>query len=635
LPRPFDAVVTDAGHNRLGGVPVTFRVVEGDGTLGGESEATVVSDGDGRALVVLTLGPRAGIANNVVAATVAGREEEPATFNASAREPGDPLQTSISGVVLDNSNVPLQGVTLRIRGTAHAAASDAQGQFRIPLVPVGNVHLQVDGSTAQRPGTWPNLEFEIVTVPGIDNTLGMPIYLVQLDTANGIFVDETHGGTLTLPEYPGFSLTVAPNSATFPDGTRRGTISVTAVHVDKVPMVPNFGQQPRFIVTIQPPGVHFDPPAAVAHPNVDGMKPGEVTEIYSFDHDMGSFVATGTATVSEDGTTLRSDPGMGIVKGGWHCGDNPAGSGTTHNCPQCKKCSGSNCVNDDGGACDDSDQCTSFDGQAQGADKCQGGSCQGKKIELKEYTVGGEFGILPDSLKNKVNEGLKRIPGFGSVTLKEIKVGAEGKAKDCCDKTTGFKTRGVLEETASFSLSFEVKGITIWGPPTISFRKFIPIPLTSHVAEIDVDMQAGIKADGSLAFSAKGGKRQDMCKDKNCDFGEIKGSSTVSVKATAKVILCTDATWSVRRCGDIEVTPASFSFPISVTGSINIPECESGLKGKVSIGSIKFKASFGLGFTNPAPENYQVSGEFDGWKLEFPFKLSYSATVFDGLDIPF
>jgi hypothetical protein len=153
-----------------------------------------------------------------------------------------------------------------------------------------------------------------------------------------VFVDETQGATLTLPDYPGFSLTVAPDSATFPDGTRRGTLSVTAVHVDKVPMVPNFGQQPRFIVTIQPPGVRFDPPAQVTHPNVDGLAPGEITEIYSFDHDMGSFVATGTATVSADGLVLRSDPGMGVVKGGWHCGGNPTTPGTPHDCPDCTKC---------------------------------------------------------------------------------------------------------------------------------------------------------------------------------------------------------------------------------------------------------------------------------------------------------
>jgi hypothetical protein len=109
-------------------------------------------------------------------------------------------------------------------------------------------------------------------------------------------------------------------------------------------MVPNFGQQPRFIVTIQPPGVRFDPPAQVSHPNVDGLAPGEVTELYSFDHDMGSFVATGTATVSEDGSVLRSDAGTGILKGGWHCGGNPSVFGICLWCGECQQRSGVSCV---------------------------------------------------------------------------------------------------------------------------------------------------------------------------------------------------------------------------------------------------------------------------------------------------
>ncbi len=57
---------------------------------------------------------------------------------------------------------------------------------------------------------------------------------------------------------------------------------------------PGFGQQPRFIVTIQPSGAVFNPPAAITLPNVDGLGPREVTEMYSFDHDIGSFVAIGT-----------------------------------------------------------------------------------------------------------------------------------------------------------------------------------------------------------------------------------------------------------------------------------------------------------------------------------------------------
>ena len=338
--------MTDEGHNRLGHVPVTFTVAEGGGNLAGASLVTVDTDSDGRAVTVLTLGPDPGIESNTVTASVEDLAGLPAVFKASAFLPGDPGSTRISGVVLDNSNLPIPGVTLRLRGTALASASDAQGSFTLNGVPVGDVHFVVDGSTAQRPGTWPDLEFEIVTVPGANNTLGMPIYLLPLDTAHGIFVDETHGGTVTLPDYPGFSLTVAPNSATFPDGTRRGTVSVTVVHADKVPMVPNFGQQPRFIVTIQPPGARFDPPARVTHPNVDGLPPGHVTELYSFDHDMGSFVATGTATVSEDGTQLVSDPGTGIIKGGWHCGGDPNSSGTVAKCPECARCDGRICKTD-------------------------------------------------------------------------------------------------------------------------------------------------------------------------------------------------------------------------------------------------------------------------------------------------
>ena len=120
---------------------------------------------------------------------------------------------------------------------------------------MGNVKLIADGSTAQRPGTWPTLEYELVTISGQNNTIGMPIFLLPLDIPNGLFVDETTGGTLTLPQVPGFSLTIAPDSATFPDGSPSGVVSVTLVHADKIPMTPNFGEQPRFIVTIQPAGV--------------------------------------------------------------------------------------------------------------------------------------------------------------------------------------------------------------------------------------------------------------------------------------------------------------------------------------------------------------------------------------------
>ncbi len=326
LPYPFVVVVTDAGFNRVANVPVTFTVKEGGGHFNGQPSLGVNTDSDGRALAVLALSVLEGIENNVVEATFPGNIGLPAVFVASGKPALDPANTRISGVVLDGSQVPVPGVTLRIAGTAISTQADAQGHFVIQPAPVGLVKLLADGSTAQRPGTWASLEFDLVTIAGQDNTVDRPIYLLPLDLPNGLFVDENTGGTLTLPDLPGFSLTVAPGSSTFPGGSRQGVVSVTVVHADRIPHTPNFGQQPRLIVTIQPAGVRFDPPAAVTYPNVDGMAPGQVTELYSFDHDIGQFVSIGTGTVSEDGAVLRSDSGVGIIKGGWHCGGNPPGS---------------------------------------------------------------------------------------------------------------------------------------------------------------------------------------------------------------------------------------------------------------------------------------------------------------------
>jgi len=48
-----------------------------------------------------------------VEADFVGDQGFPATFTASGRAAGDPSKTIISGVVLDNSNVPIPGATIR------------------------------------------------------------------------------------------------------------------------------------------------------------------------------------------------------------------------------------------------------------------------------------------------------------------------------------------------------------------------------------------------------------------------------------------------------------------------------------------------------------------------------------------
>lgn len=376
LPRPLVAAVIDDGANRVSGVAVRFEVAKGGGRFAnGERAIELETDGDGRAVVPFWLDDAEGVANNVVNASIVGQTNGPlAGFVATGRT-GGVADTTLSGIVLDNSNQPVAGATLRILGSPLSTVADAKGLFKLTSVPVGTVKLIVDGSTVARPGSWPDLEFVMNTIPGRDNTLGMPIFLLPLDLSHGIPVDETRGGRISLPEVPGFALDVEPGSVTFPGGSRSGFVSVTAVHSDKVPMVPNFGQQPRLIVTIQPAGARFDPPARLTLPNVEGYAPGQVTEFYSFDHDLGHFVSIGPATVSDDGATIVSNRGVGIVKAGWHCGGNPGGSGTTHACPECQRCVNNSCAPVNSGTCDDHDMCTIND-------RCQNGTCRGDAVTV-------------------------------------------------------------------------------------------------------------------------------------------------------------------------------------------------------------------------------------------------------------
>ncbi len=359
LPKPFIAIVVDAGNNRLAGVPVTFAVVSGGGNIGGQGAVTVTSDSDGRASATLTLGFQEGTSNNLVTADFPNDTAFPATFAASGRGPGNPANTTITGLVLDNSNQPVPGVTVRAVQTNVATSSstgvqaaatvqtNSTGQFSISPAPVGLVKLLVDGATATVPGAFPTLDYDLVTVAGQNNSVGQPIYLLPIKTNNQLCVTPTTGGgTLTIPEAPGFSLTFGPGQVTFPGGSKSGCVSVTSVHPDKIPMSPGFGQQPRFIVTIQPSGALFSPPAPITLPNLEGLAPRAVTEMYSFDHDIGSFVAIGTGTVSDDGQVIRSNQGVGVLKAGWHCGGNTNPVGTAAYCPICFYCPGSlaNCT---------------------------------------------------------------------------------------------------------------------------------------------------------------------------------------------------------------------------------------------------------------------------------------------------
>lgn len=326
LPEPLAAFVTDEGGNAVEGASVRFTVQEGGGSFaGGGGKAVVTTNADGLASVDFRLGPDPGIANNLVAAQVVGHAGlGAASFTATGLAAGRAADTTLSGIVVDNQDNPIPGATARVLVPGQpnedppTAQSDAQGQFTVRDVPVGRIRLIVDGSSTSRPGRWPEVEFDLTAVSGQDNTIGMPVYLPRL-ADNAVRVRS--GGpptdiTLRLPGVDGAELTVFANSVTCPHGAAECELSWTQVNRDRVPMAPPEGGNPALATTFQPAGAHFDAPVRACYPNLD-RSPGEQAELYSFDHDLGEFVAIGPGTVTADGAQLCSDPGFGIVKGGW------------------------------------------------------------------------------------------------------------------------------------------------------------------------------------------------------------------------------------------------------------------------------------------------------------------------------
>jgi hypothetical protein len=547
LPKPFIAVVVDNGNNRLAGVPVTFTVKEGAGDFGGQTNTTVVSDSDGRVAATLTLGNQEGNANNLVEATFPNNQSFPVGFRASGRAPGDPSKTTISGVVLDNSNVPIPGVTIRavltnllnsnssIIQSAASVQTDAQGQFKISPAPVGFVDLFVDGSTAARPGKFPTLDYDMVTVAGQDNTVGLPIYLLPLNPKNELCVTATTGGgTLTIPEAPGFSLTFGPGQVTFPGGSKEGCVNVTVVHGDKVPMVPGFGQQPRFIVTIQPAGAVFNPPAAITLPNVDGLKPRAVTEMYSFDHDIGSFVAIGTGVVSDDGQFIRSSPGVGVLKAGWHCGGDPNTNGTVANCPTCQTCQGSSCVTDqakENQPCETSPERACY--------RCNNGSCKQPDCNPSGQSQFFNFDFGPISsklqtLQDRLNDGLKLAakgkPLGASVNFSSL-TGGRTQSFACCPDCTKPKPSDLGWVKSEYQLGAKASVTGSLGYCTNDSCRFLKV-----VPLIDVRVSFGVTGTPSIeltleASGSGGGSVIEDCPTDTCGF--VKGSVTLSGEAKA------------------------------------------------------------------------------------------------------
>ncbi|MFO0911602.1 MAG: FG-GAP-like repeat-containing protein [Pirellulales bacterium] len=260
--------------------------------------------------------------------------------------------------------LPIAGAKVFLLGReAEAVFTDAEGSFHFDAVPAGNVKVDTDGRSATSPPAgfyFPDMVMDAQMMLGTDNAImpGMPVmYLPRLRESILSQVDGAVGATLgvgpdgapelTEEERQYLTIEVAPGSLLDEKGEPLASarIGISTVPPELVrDMLPPGILQHTFDITVQAMGVGvFSTPAPMTFPNLFGAEPGTQLNLLSFDHTTGRLEIEGTATVSADGKSVRTDPGVGIKHPGWHgmtqagssAGGGPNGGGGSPPPPPC------------------------------------------------------------------------------------------------------------------------------------------------------------------------------------------------------------------------------------------------------------------------------------------------------------
>jgi hypothetical protein len=337
-------------------------------------------------------------------------------------------------------------------------------------------------------------------------------------------------------------------------------------------MVPGFGQQPRFIVTIQPSGAVFNPPAPITLPNVDGLKPRAVTEMYSFDHDIGSFVAIGTGVVSDDGLLIRSSPGVGVLKAGWHCGGDPSETGSAATCPTCQECSGSECVPSAGGSCDDGQFCTEND-------TCSDGVCAGTSIADQPGST-TTFAINLDAAFDPIKNVLKTMFGSGAPDFSLQIAGSVGTVDQCCEtkKSILSNKTASLSGEAGISADIPIPGLAVTLPFGLQAGFFATfggsVSGTLSATEDQCDESVSGSLDATLALTV--GIKGQVTLPADVASASVGGTTGVNCGVTGSASSGSDAIDASATCGHsgvvLTATAQLLNGIIEVSGNIVVIE---------------------------------------------------------------
>ncbi|MFQ5656705.1 MAG: DUF6531 domain-containing protein, partial [Candidatus Methylomirabilales bacterium] len=233
--------------------------------------------------------------------------------------------TALTGRILDIDSNPVQGVTLTLGG--QSSTTDAGGNFLLQNVPVGaDQFLFIDGSTAIPDRKFPTFPALVTIQAGQVNVLPFTPFL-HPQKATG-FVDISNSSVervVTDPDIPGFEMRFpAGVTVTGWDNQPNTKVSVRTVPLDRIPLPhpdpPIAARSVYFLFFDKVGGGTPSQPVPVTAANDLGLDPGATAELWYYDEGPTPGSATqrwrmaGTATVSADGKTISTDPGVGLPR---------------------------------------------------------------------------------------------------------------------------------------------------------------------------------------------------------------------------------------------------------------------------------------------------------------------------------
>jgi RHS repeat-associated protein len=243
-------------------------------------------------------------------------------------------RSALLGQFLLKGGAPMPGVILKLVSQVNGSViaqtdSDASGNFLFLDPPAGVLTMAVDTTPFDPTKAMPMYAIDVTVTAGQANVVGP--FKVTLPPPPEAFVainNAAQNQIVTNPDIPGVSITL-PAGATVTgwDGLVKNKIAIVRLLPDELPMPPPPGLTRslyQFNLGTSMGGIP-SVPLPVTLPNDQGAQPGEKVDIFYYDAAplvgaQGIWRKAGLGTVSQDGSVIVSDPGVGIERFCGVCG---------------------------------------------------------------------------------------------------------------------------------------------------------------------------------------------------------------------------------------------------------------------------------------------------------------------------